>query len=202
MTIVTAAPIRFRMSKILEVALVYATVSPPEITSAAPIKVSCPNFMPSPPHILLASCTKSVRPLCRCSDDPVNDLGEPLDEVERRLSDLAPAVVDREAVAPVRDLHNLRHGGVAPSPLPGGRVDGRRDDSAGQACAEAREESQQGRRAIGVPVSPQRYVAVTQGQPIAQVKTTNAGGYVALQAGGHRFWRAARQATSPPYGAG
>jgi len=31
-------------------ALVYATVRPPEITSAAPIKVSCPNFMPSPPH--------------------------------------------------------------------------------------------------------------------------------------------------------
>ena len=27
-----------------------ATASPPEITSAAPINVSCPNFMPSPPY--------------------------------------------------------------------------------------------------------------------------------------------------------
>ena len=32
-------------------------------------------------------------------------LGEPLDEVERRLGDLAPAVVDREGVASARDLH-------------------------------------------------------------------------------------------------
>jgi len=31
---------------------------------------------------------------------------------------------------------------------------------------------------------PQRYAAVTQGQPIAQVKSANTGEYVALQAGG------------------
>src|SRR5262249_20234927 len=46
--------------------------------------------------------------------------GEPLDEVERRLGDLAPAVVDREQAASVRDLHYLRHPGVAPLPLVGG----------------------------------------------------------------------------------
>src|SRR4051794_17622296 len=47
-------------------------------------------------------------------------LGEPLDEVERRLSDLPPAVVDGEGVAPVRHHHELRHGPVAPLPLVGG----------------------------------------------------------------------------------
>src|SRR5262245_35687434 len=47
-------------------------------------------------------------------------LGEPLDEVERRLGDLAPAVVDREGVASVRDLDDLRHGGVASLALVGG----------------------------------------------------------------------------------
>src|SRR5262245_25388778 len=46
--------------------------------------------------------------------------GEPLDEVERRLGNLAPAMVDREGVAPVSDLHNLRHGGIASLPLVGG----------------------------------------------------------------------------------
>lgn len=55
----------------LRSALVYATVSPPEITSAAPIKVSCPNFMPSasvsssqaapicPPTLSLAAMVRS-----------------------------------------------------------------------------------------------------------------------------------------------
>src|SRR5262249_27572170 len=37
-------------------------------------------------------------------------LDEPLDEVECGLSDLAPAVVDRERVATVRDLDDLCHG--------------------------------------------------------------------------------------------
>jgi hypothetical protein len=46
-----------------------------------------------------------------------SDLREPLDEVERRLGDLVPAVVDREGVASVRDLHDLRHCRVAPLPL-------------------------------------------------------------------------------------
>src|SRR5512133_4080700 len=47
-------------------------------------------------------------------------LGEPLDEVKRRLGDLAPAVVDRQRVSPVRDLHDLGDAGVAPLPLEGG----------------------------------------------------------------------------------
>jgi len=47
-------------------------------------------------------------------------LDEALDEVECRLGDLAPAVVDREGVPPVRDLHDLRHAGVAPLLLVGG----------------------------------------------------------------------------------
>jgi hypothetical protein len=38
--------------------------------------------------------------------------GEPLDEVERRLGDIVPAVVDRQGMAPVRHLHDLRHAGV------------------------------------------------------------------------------------------
>ena len=58
------------MSKIFEAALVYATVSPPEITSAAPIKVSCPNFMPPPPYP-----ARKLRQICRHSavggDGPV-----------------------------------------------------------------------------------------------------------------------------------
>src|SRR6516165_9995438 len=45
---------------------------------------------------------------------------EPVDEVECRLGDLAPAMVDREGVAPVGNLHDLGHGGVAPLPLVGG----------------------------------------------------------------------------------
>src|SRR5262249_47490088 len=49
-----------------------------------------------------------------------NRLGELLDEVERGLGDLAPAVVDGERVAPVRDLDDFRHAGVAPLPLVGG----------------------------------------------------------------------------------
>src|SRR6187397_2763006 len=44
-------------------------------------------------------------------------LGEPLDEVEGGLGDLAPAVIDGEGVAPVRHLHDLRHAGVALLPL-------------------------------------------------------------------------------------
>jgi hypothetical protein len=47
-------------------------------------------------------------------------LGKPFSEGERDLGDATPAVVDREGVAPVRDLHDLRHGGVAPLPLVGG----------------------------------------------------------------------------------
>src|SRR5215471_13368064 len=47
-------------------------------------------------------------------------LGEPLDEVERRLGDLLPPVVDRERVASVRDLHNLGHARVALLPLVSG----------------------------------------------------------------------------------
>jgi hypothetical protein len=57
MTIVTAAPVRVRMSKVFEGTLVYANVSPPEATRPIPIKVSCPNFMAPPYRILYAkSC--------------------------------------------------------------------------------------------------------------------------------------------------
>src|SRR5215213_9998348 len=45
---------------------------------------------------------------------------EPLDELERRLGDLAPAVVDRERVTSIRHLHDLGHAGVVPLPLVGG----------------------------------------------------------------------------------
>ena len=55
MTIVAAAPIRVRMSRIFEAALVYANVSPPEITSTDPIKVSCKSIAIASPRILLAS---------------------------------------------------------------------------------------------------------------------------------------------------
>src|SRR5271157_1720867 len=55
MTIVAAAPIRVRMSRIFEAALVYANVSPPEITSTDPIKVSCQSIAIASPRILLAS---------------------------------------------------------------------------------------------------------------------------------------------------
>src|SRR4029077_17232076 len=48
---------------------------------------------------------------------PRTGLREPLYEIERRLGDFAPAVVDREGVATVGDLHDLRHTGVAPLPL-------------------------------------------------------------------------------------
>src|SRR6187200_93669 len=47
-------------------------------------------------------------------------LGEPLDEVEGGLGDLAPAVIDGEGVAAVRHLHDLRYGGIALLPLVGG----------------------------------------------------------------------------------
>src|SRR5207344_2338718 len=40
-------------------------------------------------------------------------LGEPLDEVERGLGDLAPAVIDGERVPAIRDLHDLRHSRVS-----------------------------------------------------------------------------------------
>src|SRR5215217_1187011 len=46
--------------------------------------------------------------------------GEALDEIERGLRDLLPAVVDRERVASVRDLHDLRHPWVVLLPLVGG----------------------------------------------------------------------------------
>ena len=55
MTIVAAAPIRVRMSRIFEAALVYANISPPEITSTDPIKVSCQSIAIASPRILLAS---------------------------------------------------------------------------------------------------------------------------------------------------
>jgi hypothetical protein len=55
MTIVAATPIRVRMSRIFEAALVYANVSPPEITSTDPIKVSCQSIAIASPRILLAS---------------------------------------------------------------------------------------------------------------------------------------------------
>jgi hypothetical protein len=55
MRIVAAAPIRVRMSRIFEAALVYANVSPPEITSTDPIKVSCQSIAIASPRILLAS---------------------------------------------------------------------------------------------------------------------------------------------------
>src|SRR5213594_509851 len=68
---------------------------------------------------LISDGVLTKRPLDMSS--PRSDrLDEPLNEVERRLGDLAPAVVDREGVAPVRHLHDLRHGGVAPLPLVGG----------------------------------------------------------------------------------
>ncbi len=44
MRIVAATPIRVRRSRIFEAALVYANVSPPEITSTDPIKVSCQSI--------------------------------------------------------------------------------------------------------------------------------------------------------------
>ena len=50
-------------------------------------------------------------------------LGEPFDEVERRLGHLARAVVDREGVASVRHLHDLRVAGVSPLAFVGGGGD-------------------------------------------------------------------------------
>jgi hypothetical protein len=41
------------MSRIFEAALVYANVSPPEITSTDPIKVSCQSIAIASPRILL-----------------------------------------------------------------------------------------------------------------------------------------------------
>src|SRR5262245_37673739 len=46
--------------------------------------------------------------------------GEPLDELECRLGDLLPAVVDRQRVATVGQLLDLGHARVAPLPLVGG----------------------------------------------------------------------------------
>src|SRR2546427_10693272 len=63
---------------------------------------------------------EALRAFCKDVAAASDRLGEPLDEVERRLGDLAPAAVDREGVASVRDLHDLRHGGIAPLPLGGG----------------------------------------------------------------------------------
>jgi hypothetical protein len=45
------------MSRVFEAALVYANVSPPEIISADPIKVSCKSIAIASPRILLASRT-------------------------------------------------------------------------------------------------------------------------------------------------
>src|SRR5688572_23595503 len=53
-------------------------------------------------------------------------LDEALDEVERGLGDLAPAVVDSEGMASVRDLRDLRHAGVGLLPLVGSVGDGPR----------------------------------------------------------------------------
>src|SRR5512132_1343825 len=47
-------------------------------------------------------------------------LGEALDEVKRRLGDLAPAMVDSQGMASVRHLHDLRDAGVALLPFVGG----------------------------------------------------------------------------------
>ena len=55
MTIVAPTPIRVRISRVLEAALVYANVSPPEITSTDPIKVSCQSIAITSPRILLAN---------------------------------------------------------------------------------------------------------------------------------------------------
>jgi hypothetical protein len=57
MTIVAAAPIRVRMSRIFEAALVYANVSPPESPARTPSKChASPSPSPSRrPRILLAS---------------------------------------------------------------------------------------------------------------------------------------------------
>src|SRR3954463_3893124 len=46
--------------------------------------------------------------------------GEPVDEVQRCVGHLAPPVVDRERVTPVRDLHDLRHCRVLALALVGG----------------------------------------------------------------------------------
>ena len=69
MRIVAATPIRVRMSRIFEAALVYANVSPPEITSTDPIKVSCQSIAIASPRILLegrASLTGRSTEKVRC----------------------------------------------------------------------------------------------------------------------------------------
>jgi hypothetical protein len=58
MKTVAATPISVRMSRILEAALVYANVSPPETTSTDPIKLSCQSIATASPQILLASRTR------------------------------------------------------------------------------------------------------------------------------------------------
>jgi hypothetical protein len=52
---------------------------------------------------------------------------EARDKIKRDLRHLTPAVVDRERVATVRDLHELGHPWVAPLPLVGGVRDRQRD---------------------------------------------------------------------------
>src|SRR5262249_39223804 len=47
----------------------------------------------------------------------IDRLSEGLDEIECRVGNIGPAVIDREGVATVRHLHDLRHGPVAPLPL-------------------------------------------------------------------------------------
>jgi len=54
-------------------------------------------------------------------------LGEPLDEVECRLSDLTPTLVDGQRVPPVRDLGDLGDAPIALLPLVGGVRDRQRD---------------------------------------------------------------------------
>jgi hypothetical protein len=55
MMIVAAAPIRVGMSRIFKAALVYANVSPADIISRDPIKVSCQSIAIASPRIPLAS---------------------------------------------------------------------------------------------------------------------------------------------------
>jgi hypothetical protein len=69
------------------------------------------------PLLMRPGFAEALRAFCKASSPRSDRLGEPLDEVECRLGDLAPAVVDREGVAPVGDLRDLRDGGVAPLPL-------------------------------------------------------------------------------------
>src|SRR5205085_5331679 len=87
------------------------TPSPRWATHASPrpaLRTGSASPCPGKPAFVRTSSPRSDR------------LGESLDEVERRLGDLAPAVVDPEGVASVWHLHDLRHGGVPLLPLVGG----------------------------------------------------------------------------------